>query len=99
MDVRPVRSHGQPGDVAATLQPGGEGRDDPRPWVAADVSVERIEGPTRKGGACADLMRADGEVVEIIEYDADSRELARTYGSTGPPHPGRSSNIPSRYGC
>jgi hypothetical protein len=42
--------------------------------------VERFDGPTPAGGAYADVITVDGEV-EIIEYDADGRELVRTYAA------------------
>jgi hypothetical protein len=49
------------------------------------VTSERIEGPTPAGGAYADLIRGDGEVVEIIEYDANGIPIARTYADVSAP--------------
>ena len=52
--------------------PSGERTTDPGP--------RRSEGPTPAGGAYAIAYRDEaGEVVEVVEYDADGRPIARTY--------------------
>jgi hypothetical protein len=46
------------------------------------VRVERRDGPTPAGGAYSEAHTAqDGTAVEIVEYDADGRAIARTYAS------------------
>ena len=45
---------------------------------------KRIEGPTPAGGAYAIAYVHDG-AVEIVEFDAAGRPIARTYGTVGEP--------------
>lgn len=58
-----------------------------------DPTNERIEGPTPNGGpyavahfrdeAGAPVPKSEAVSAEIIEYDAENREIFRTYGQLG----------------
>lgn len=44
------------------------------------MTAKRVEGPTPNGGAYAILyMDAHDRSIEIVEYDAEGRDLMRTY--------------------